>query len=197
MAVCYGFFSMTTAHSGFRQSETALQGVMTPAAQKALGLAETSKSKRSMKELFGVNLPKRNGGHSKVAVLPPILEIHTNELTKHEWIHYSALDAQATWNLREVLHYHLQRTPARMDKYLSDKLDPAGTGIGNGPDGKQQPGFFSMWDLYSTYYLPFGQLLTDMENAGIRVDRGHLEDAQEVRDLGGIEPIRFSVFMIK
>lgn len=35
-----------------------------------------------------------------------------------------------------------------------------------------------MWDLYRSYYMPFGQVLTDMEAAGMLVDRGHLREAQ-------------------
>lgn len=28
----------------------------------------------------------------------------------------------------------------------------------------------SMWNLYEQYWLPFGQLLTDMEQQGIKID---------------------------
>ena len=28
----------------------------------------------------------------------------------------------------------------------------------------------SMWDVYTRFYLPFGELLTDMEAAGMPVD---------------------------
>jgi hypothetical protein len=62
---------------------------------------------------------------------------------------------------------------------------------GNGGDGlmQQQPppaaafltpppnaprGRYTMWHFYEQYWLPFGRLLTDMEAAGVRVDRAHL-----------------------
>lgn len=36
----------------------------------------------------------------------------------------------------------------------------------------------NMWDLYEEYWLPFGQLLTDMEAAGVLVNREHLAKAE-------------------
>jgi hypothetical protein len=38
-------------------------------------------------------------------VLPPITELH-DKTGKHRdrWVHYSALDAKATWQLREALY---------------------------------------------------------------------------------------------
>ena len=36
------------------------------------------------------------------------------------------------------------------------------------------PSVENMWDLYKEYWLPFGQLLTDMESAGVLVNREHL-----------------------
>lgn len=95
--------------------------------------------KIGMKERFGVAKPKRDGTAGKVLTLPPMLELQLTaaplpNATRYEWIHYAALDAQATWNLREALHWHLQRTPARMDTELGRRLSlcgqlPHGSGI--------------------------------------------------------------------
>ncbi len=35
--------------------------------------------------------------------LPPIHELHVSPVYRDRWIHYSALDAKATWQLREAL----------------------------------------------------------------------------------------------
>jgi hypothetical protein len=44
------------------------------------------------------------------------------------------------------------------------------------------PSVNNMWDLYKEYWLPFGQLLTDMEAVGVLVNREHLATG-EVRSL--------------
>ena len=35
-------------------------------------------------------------------------------------------------------------------------------------------GMKSTWDLYSTYWLPFGEALTEIERTGIKVNKEHL-----------------------
>lgn len=37
----------------------------------------------------------------------------------------------------------------------------------------------NMYDFYDTYFRRFGELLTDMEAVGIKVDRQHLVEAEE------------------
>lgn len=57
-----------------------------------------------MKQLFGKPRMKRDGTESKLVDVPPVHELHTNELYRPTWVDYSALDAQATWQLREALY---------------------------------------------------------------------------------------------
>jgi hypothetical protein len=38
----------------------------------------------------------------------------------------------------------------------------------------------TMWDCYVRYYQPFGELLTDMERAGMLVDTAHLAAMEKV-----------------
>ena len=38
----------------------------------------------------------------------------------------------------------------------------------------------TLWDCYERYYQPFGELLTDMERAGMLVDIDHLAKMEEV-----------------
>jgi DNA polymerase-1 len=32
-----------------------------------------------------------------------------------------------------------------------------------------------MWALYQKYWLPFGEILTDIERTGIKIDREHMQ----------------------
>jgi hypothetical protein len=41
----------------------------------------------------------------------------------------------------------------------------------------------TMWDCYVRYYQPFGELLTDMERAGMLVDTAHLAAMEKVSPL--------------
>jgi hypothetical protein len=62
-----------------------------------------------------------------------------------EWIEYSVYDAQGTWLLHEELKRRLQAMEWT-------------------EDGKH------MYDYYVKYWAPFGELLTDLERNGIKVD---------------------------
>jgi len=37
-----------------------------------------------------------------------------------------------------------------------------------------EPNVSTMWDFYQLYWAPFGELLTDMERAGIYINKEHL-----------------------
>lgn len=53
--------------------------------------------KTSMKDLFGVGKPKKDGTESKVKEIPSIWTLQTDERYRKDWIEYSAKDAIATW----------------------------------------------------------------------------------------------------
>ena len=102
--------------------------------------------------------PAHPSSPTQLLVLPPVEELQTAPATRGKWIKYAALDAKATHDLRAALEAHLRATPVRPDPALARHL-----AVG-------RPGY-SMWDLYVDYWLPFGELLTDMEARGVRVDR--------------------------
>lgn len=109
--------------------------------------------KTPMKELFGVAKLKKDGTPGNVFVLPPIDEIQTNPEVRQEFIAYSAYDAQATWLVHQALTRKLKEMPWKDD--------------------------LSMLDFYEMYYIPFGELLTDMERTGIYVEaKGYLKDVE-------------------
>jgi DNA polymerase-1 len=117
-------------------------------------LAEHDKgvvAKTSMKMRFGRVKLKKDGTPSKSSVILPALdELQRDAEWLPEWVDYATLDAEDTWRLREVLAAKL----AAMNW-----------------TGKK-----TMFDFYRELWLPFGELLTDMERRGIKVDRQYLRD---------------------
>lgn len=100
--------------------------------------------KAPMKELFGVPVRKKDGTPGKKIALPPVADLQNNPETRAQWIDYSVYDSQGTW----LLHDALSRKLRGMDWQ----------------DGT------SLFDFYMGYWRPFGELLTDMEREGIKVD---------------------------
>ena len=101
-----------------------------------------------MKELFGVPKVLKDGSLSKIKELPPIYELQTNPDTREKWIEYSARDAFATYGIYKALQRKLR-------------------GIDWVVDGQK---LGSMFEFYKAYWRDFGELLTDMERNGIKVD---------------------------
>ena len=114
-------------------------------------------AKVGMKELFGVAKPRKDGTLGKIKELPSINDLQMNTKTRSKWIEYSAKDAIATWWVR----HELEKRLLRQDWVISTKR------IGN------------MFEFYNSYISPFGELLTDIESTGIKVDKdGHLKKAE-------------------
>ena len=72
--------------------------------------------------------------------------MHTDDRYVTSWVNYSCFDAEITFFLKEALSSMLCQ--------LQTKEEDMG----------------NMLMLYSKYWLPFGELLTDMERTGIMVD---------------------------
>mmetsp|Transcript_24591 Transcript_24591/g.80380 ORF Transcript_24591/g.80380 Transcript_24591/m.80380 type:complete len:825 (-) Transcript_24591:45-2519(-) len=122
------------------------------------------RAKRSMKKLFGKAKLKKDGTPSKLTYLPAVDEIQRSDETRERWIDYSALDAQATWYLRNALEGKLRGEPSKACAELGkhESFVPCAT----------------LWDFYQRYTLPFGNILTDMESEGMLVDRVQLRTAE-------------------
>ncbi len=113
--------------------------------------------KTKMIDLFGVAKLKKDGTPGKVKTLPPIREIQESPVHREQWIWYSALDAIATWWLHHELESKLRNT----------EWVVGGKRIG------------SMYEFYEDYLCPFGDLLTEMEKNGIKIDTDvHLKEAE-------------------
>lgn len=110
--------------------------------------------KINMKQLFGYYKLLKNGNIGKVLVYPEVLEMHTNPIYTDEWIEYSCFDAEITYYLREALRYKLT------------KLKTDAENMGHN------------YNLYLKYWRPFGEILTDMERYGFKIDLAHLKQIQ-------------------
>jgi hypothetical protein len=113
--------------------------------------------KTKMKDLFGVAKLKGDGSASKIKILPDLVELQLSNEFRADWIDYSARDAVATFWVRKKLEENLSKMPWII----------GGKNKGN------------LFDFYNKYLLDFGELLTDMEANGIKVDtQKHLRDAE-------------------
>ena len=106
------------------------------------------KGKVGLKERFSVGKLKKDGSEGKALELPPIESIQRGP-DRAAFIDYAAFDAECTWKLRQTLETELRNQP-------NPALMSSATG-GN------------MWSWYTTYYVPFAQLLVDMERVGVYV----------------------------
>jgi len=115
--------------------------------------AKTVKPKESMDQLFAYNKVLKSGALSKLKVMPTVEEMHTKEEYVTKWVEYAALDAELTWYLREVLATELKSLPISAEDMTNS------------------------WEFYLKYWIPFGELLTDLERKGIAVSIPHLQKA--------------------
>jgi len=86
-----------------------------------------------------------------------------NPLFREEWIKYSSRDSLATWQLAHhlVAELKLRQWMTPQDGGRKQVTLPGGV-KGN------------MYHFYKIYFRRFGELLTDMEAVGIKVDQRHL-----------------------
>jgi hypothetical protein len=100
--------------------------------------------KQPMKELFGIHRKRKDGSDGLVLDVPPVEELQRNPKHRVKWIKYSCYDAEGTWLIREKLDEELGKMPWFRDHYLNE--------------------------YYYRHMRPFGEVLTDLERRGIRVD---------------------------
>ena len=124
----------------------------------------------SMKAIFGIPRRKKDGTAGKIVDLPDARVIQQNPEFLERWIDYSCQDTVSTWKLYMFLRRKLHRAawyPLKVRKASSRALDAEG----------------SMLDLYEQNIVPFGELLTDIERTGMRVDaKSHLRDVQRMAE---------------
>ena len=100
--------------------------------------------KTPMKELFGVKRKRKDGTDGLISDVPAVEVMQRDPQHRPAWIEYSAFDAEGTWLLREELQKRLENMSWCQGKNL--------------------------YEYYEMHMRPFGEVLTDMERRGIRVD---------------------------
>jgi len=114
--------------------------------------------KIDMKTLFQSKKILATGEEGKSYIMPEIEELHTNTNYIENWVKYSVLDAEVTYYIRDVFQLLLKSLST---KCLTHKNPVADKHKDN-------------YDLYIEYWRVFGELLTEMERIGIKVDVGYL-----------------------
>lgn len=159
---CGGFygdtFHMARLHDTSREKVAGTSGDGYSLAALSESLLDSDLLKTKMIDLFGVAKLKKDGTEGKVKTLPPIREIQESPEHREDWIWYSALDAISTWWVHNELKGQLQRKEWVV--------------------GRKRIG--DMYNFYREYLCAFGELLTEMEKNGIKIDtKIHLREAEE------------------
>jgi DNA polymerase-1 len=115
--------------------------------------------KIDMKKLFQSKKILANGEEGKSYVMPDIEELHTTPKYITNWITYSVLDAEVTYYLRDIFQLLLQSLPSKTHTHKN----PVGHFYKNN------------YDLYLNYWRPFGELMTEMERNGIKIEVEYLK----------------------
>lgn len=125
---------------------------------------DKSLRKLTMKERFGRRRILKDGSEGKEILVPPTLELQRNPAYRLAWIEYATADAELTLRLMEVLSNQLS-TMEIVEK------DPAASICS------------SLKELYELLFVPFGNMLIDMERTGFKVDVNQLIQAQKLADI--------------
>lgn len=107
--------------------------------------------KTSMKQLFGKKKYLKDGKEGKTIEFPSIIRMHTDADLVDNWVNYSCLDAEVTFFVHRVLTNELSALKTNFED-MKNNLD-----------------------IYNKYWLPFGEILTDMERRGFELNLDHLE----------------------
>ena len=108
--------------------------------------------KITMKDRFGKRRILKDGSEGKEIIVPSVVEIQRNDSMWASWVDYSVMDAELTWRLYEYLSERLRETEWAQGRH--------------------------MMDFYDIYLVPFGELLTDMERNGVRIDLPYLRNIE-------------------
>lgn len=141
---CRGFGGDTMHMARLQDTSRSLIGGGAGYSLEALSESLLVRRKQPMKEIFGVKRQRKDGTEGLIADVPPVEVMQRDPQHRIQWIIYSTYDAEGTWLLREKLQELLQGMRWRGEKNL--------------------------YDYYVMHMRPFGEVLTDMERRGIRVD---------------------------
>lgn len=120
-------------------------------------------AKTSLMDKFGRKEMLKNGKEGKRTMLPDTIMLQTRSETRKKWIDYATKDAELTHRLSTELKEKLKN------------MQIGGENIFNPHSIARK--FANMYELHENLLVPFGELLTDMESAGFRVDVERLRRA--------------------
>ena len=118
--------------------------------------------KIDMKTLFSKKKILKNGLEGKTMIMPEIEDLHTQEEYFSDWVKYSVLDTECTFYLRDTFQKYLQSLTTSSLSHFN----PISSYIKNN------------YEYYLKYLREFGELLTDMEREGIKIDIQYLQKIQ-------------------
>ena len=104
-----------------------------------------NRTKISMKTLFSLPVKRKDGSDGKLRSIPPIETLQRSTETRLRWIDYATYDAQSTYELRLALQKRLQSIPWDNEAHTH------------------------LFDWYEQWYVPFAQILVEMERAGMYI----------------------------
>lgn len=126
-------------------------------------------TKTNLIDKFGKKEKLKNGAEGKRLILPDTVMLQTKPETRGDWIDYATRDAELTHRLNIELRERLKNMKIAEETIFSPH--PIARKCTN------------MYELHECLLVPFGELLTDMESAGFRIDVDMLgkatQDAQD------------------
>lgn len=114
--------------------------------------------KASMAERFGY---KESEKSSRI-IIPSTVDLQRKIEYRDEWVDYSSADAELTHRLCHTLKAKLEDMTIQGTNSMPELVDQ----------------FKNLYDLYRSLLLPFGEVLTDIERIGFKVDVNYLQKAQ-------------------
>lgn len=121
--------------------------------------------KVGLMDRFGKKEKLKSGKAGKRSVLPDTVELQTGSETREDWIDYATSDAELTHRLSAELRYRLKNMHIGADiNYSTHQI------LGK---------FANMYELHEHLLVPFGELLTEMESTGFRVNIERLKKATQ------------------
>jgi len=141
---CLGFGGDTMHMARLQDTSRGRYGAGKGYSLEALTEDLLDRRKKPMKEIFGIPRLRKDGTPGALVDMPPIEVMQRDPQHREKWIMYSAYDAEGTWLIRKKLQEELEKMT-----WLRGK---------------------NLYDYYDTNMRAFGEVLTDMERRGIRVD---------------------------
>lgn len=123
-------------------------------------LSEDDDKKRGMMQRFGSYNRRRDGSLGKIVAMPELSELQRNPDFISEWIDYSTLDTEATWKLYQDLAQRLSLMEWAPKEGIKS----------------------NMFEFYKQDWVPFGELLTEIEAEGIKVNVPFLKVQQKAAE---------------